>query len=131
VHGGEHAEGVAQIRQAIDGLRAAGARSPLGYYLTYLAEAHLAAGEVDDGLAAVAEGLRRCETELARTQEPELLRLEGELLRIRGDVADAEDRFRRAIALAEARAAHAWGARAAASLARLRLDERAVDRRQG
>jgi tetratricopeptide (TPR) repeat protein len=131
VHGGEHAEGAAQIRQAIDGLRAAGARTPLGYYLTYLAEAHLAAGEVDEGLAAVAEGLRRCETELARTHEPELLRLEAELLRLRGDVPGAEDRLRRAVALAESRAAHAWAARASASLARLRLDEHAVDRPHG
>jgi TOMM system kinase/cyclase fusion protein len=131
VHGGEHAEGMAQIRQTIDGLRAVGARTPLGYYLTYLAEAHLAVGEVDEGLAAVAEGLRRCETELARTHEAELLRLEGELLRLRGDVPGAEDRFRRAAALAEARRAHAWAARAAASLARLRPDAKAVDLRQG
>jgi hypothetical protein len=122
---------MAQIRQTIDGLRAVGARTPLGYYLTYLAEAHLAVGEVDEGLAAVAEGLRRCETELARTHEAELLRLEGELLRLRGDVPGAEDRFRRAAALAEARTAHAWAARAAASLARLRPDAKAVDLRQG
>ena len=119
---GAPAGGLAEITQGIDLLRMANAATPVGYFLTYAAEAHLALGAVDDGLAVTAEGLERCERELARVHEPELLRLEGELLRRRGDDAAAADRFRRAIALAAERAGRTWQLRAAVSLAHALAD---------
>ena len=82
------------------------------------AEAHLIAGDVAAGLAVTAEGLERCERELARVQEPELFRLEGELRARAGDDVAAEAALRRGLALAQARGARAWELRAAASLAR-------------
>ena len=103
-------------------LRASGALTPLGYYLTYLAEAHLAAGDVAEGLSVTSEGLERCERELARVHEPELLRLDGELRRLAGDEAQAEAALRRALALAPERGARAWELRAAVSLGRLLRD---------
>src|SRR6185295_13671145 len=116
VHDGRHAEGIGEIQQGLAIMRAGGSMSTVGYYLTYLAEAHLAADAIPDGLAAVAEGRELCARDLARVHEPELLRLEGELLRRAGDDAAAEDRFRRALALARAREARAWELRAAVSL---------------
>jgi adenylate cyclase len=100
----------------------ANAATPVGYFLTYAAEAQLALGAVDEGLAVTAEGLGRCERELARVHEPELLRLEGELLRLRGDEDGALDRFERAVALATGREARTWRLRAAVSLARALAD---------
>jgi len=100
-------------------MRAGGAMTTVGYYLTYLAEAYLAADAIPDGLAAVAEGRERCAREIACVHEPELLRLEAELLRRAGDDDAAEERLRRALALARARDARAWQLRAAVSLGRL------------
>ncbi|MCC6850228.1 MAG: TOMM system kinase/cyclase fusion protein [Deltaproteobacteria bacterium] len=114
---GAAAEGLAEITQGIDVLRMANAASPVAYFLTYAAEAHLALDAVDDGLAATAGGLARCQHDLARLHEPELLRLEGELLRRRGDDAAAADRFHGALTLARSRGAHTWTLRAALSLA--------------
>jgi hypothetical protein len=115
---GDVGTGLAEIGQGIDILRAAGAWTVLGYYLTYLAEAHLIAGDLAAGLAVTAEGLERCERELARVQEPELFRLEGELRARAGDDVAAEAALRRGLALAQARGARAWELRVAASLAR-------------
>ena len=122
VTAGEHADGLAEIQRAIAGLRAAGAKTPLGYYLTYLAGAYLLAGDVSEGLAATAEGLKRCQRELARVHEPELLRLEGRLLLLRGDEQSAASRLRDALDLARERDARAWELRAAVSLGQFLRD---------
>lgn len=119
---GTPAEGLVEITQGIDLLRMANAASPIGYFLTYAAEAQLALGAVDEGLAVTTEGLGRCERELARVHEPELLRLDGELRRRLGDDDTADARFRRALALAGERGARTWELRAAVSLARLLAD---------
>ena len=122
VREGLHAEGIAELQNALDMLLAGAATSLRAYYLTYLAEAYLAVGEVSQGLAVTKEALERCERELARVHEPELLRLEGELLRLAGDDATAESRFRCALQLACEREAKAWELRAAGSLGRVLLD---------
>jgi hypothetical protein len=57
---------------------------------------------------------------------PELLRIDGELLlrtRDRHAAVRAEGSFARALALAEKQGAHAWGLRAANSLARMYLEQ--------
>ena len=119
VREGSVAAGIAELTNALEMLRAGGAHSPRAYYLTYLAEAHLAAGDAARGLALTGEALARCADELARVQEPELLRLEGELLGLTGDDAAAEPRLRRAVALAAERGAAVWELRAAVALGRL------------
>src|SRR5262249_59051549 len=48
VQAGELTEGLAEILQGITVLRAGGAWTTLGYYLAYLAEAHLACGQVTE-----------------------------------------------------------------------------------
>jgi hypothetical protein len=49
-------------------------------YLAWLAEGHRGAGQVDEGLAAIAEALRLMEKNDERFYAAELYRLKGELL---------------------------------------------------
>ena len=51
-----------------------------GYFLSYLAEALLLAGRIDEGIAAVDEALALSHTTFTRNYEAELQRLRGELL---------------------------------------------------
>jgi predicted ATPase len=94
-------------------------RGSYGYYLTYLAAACLAAGQLDEGLAVVDEGLGLCETLLGRFHEAELWRLRGELRRARGEGREAEAAFAQALAVARRQGARAFELRAATGLARL------------
>ncbi len=114
---GDVATGIAELETALAMLQAGGAVAPHAYYETYLAEAYLAAGRVDDGLALTAAALPRCRESLACVHEPELLRIEGALHRLAGDPPAAEQRWRRALDLARSRGARAWEQRIAENLA--------------
>jgi hypothetical protein len=120
---GQPSEGLAALRQALSVIQLMGTRTIYGYYLTYLAEALLDAGDVDAGLATVHEGLALCAQDLARVHEPELRRLEGELLAARGDGAAADERLRRSYDQARSGGALMWQLRSGLGLAR-RLAER-------
>lgn len=122
-------EGLAILREAV---RAAtsGAAQFTTHFHGVVAEACLACGHHDEGLKAVGEGLRLTERMDERFYESELYRLRGEL-RLAVDSADgatdAEDDFRRALAVARQQNARRLFLRAAASLARAGrnpLDER-------
>jgi class 3 adenylate cyclase len=115
--GGDRAA-TATLKQGLDILRAIGASVILPYYLSYLGEIQLAAGELDDGLGTVEEALAITRTNLGRHQVPELLRLKGELLLGKRDAAGAERALRRAVELAGADKATVLERRAAASLER-------------
>jgi tetratricopeptide (TPR) repeat protein len=117
--GGAHTDGIAELSQGLALIRMGGARTLTSYYLTYLASAHLEAGQIEEGLAATQEGVALCRQDVARMHEPELLRLEGELLHLRGDAAGAVERWRHAVDSARATNAAMWELRAALSLARL------------
>ena len=80
------------------------------------------AGQIGDGLAAVDNGIARCERTEGRWLISELLRVKGELLLLQGGagVAEtAEDYFRQALDWARRQGALSWELRAAISLARL------------
>ncbi len=119
---GDPEAAIGDVKQGLDLYRVIGLRSSYSYYLTYLAEACLAAGKLDDGLAAVHEGLGLCETSVARFHEPELWRLRGELLARRQDACPAEEAFRQAIRLAQRGRGRGLELRAATSLAALLAD---------
>jgi len=70
------AEGVAQIQQ---GLEAHAVELNRTVYLAWLARGYGGAGQVDDGLAAVAEALRLVDKNDERIYEAELYRIKGEL----------------------------------------------------
>jgi tetratricopeptide (TPR) repeat protein len=89
--------GAGLIRQGLDVYRGIGVMASYSYYLSQLVAAHLAAGQLEDGLAVADEGLDLCDRLLARFHRPELLRLRGELLLAQGNVVGAEDCLRRAV----------------------------------
>src|SRR5262245_33379542 len=80
------------------------------------------AGLVEEGLAAVAEGLDFAETKGEHFSEAELHRVRGELLLRKDHSAgqdEAESCFRQALAVARRQQAKSWELRAALSLCRL------------
>jgi predicted ATPase len=115
------AAGVAQIREGIEALRAAGAEHFTTLRLAWLAEALARAGDVSEALRIVEEGLRFAERTGERYHEAELRRLEGELILATGtaDASRAEAAFRQAIDIAGRQCATWWELRATTALARL------------
>ncbi|HEY7205006.1 MAG TPA: AAA family ATPase [Methylomirabilota bacterium] len=91
--------------------------------LAFIASAHGRAGQWDEGLQRVEEGIVMTETHLERVFAAELWRVKGELLlgRARGtrQAAAAEQCFRRALEIAREQEAASLGLRAAMSLARV------------
>ena len=70
-------EGIAQIRQGLEAHRQEKSQGP--YTLAWLAEAYGRAGQVEEGLATLAEALRLVDKNDERFYEAELYRLKGEL----------------------------------------------------
>jgi DNA-binding SARP family transcriptional activator/predicted ATPase len=118
---GKFEEGIDQIQQGLATQQAAGAGIARPCFLIALAEAHAAAGQIDAGLGVLDETEALIERTAERYQEPEVHRLRGELLlqQAAPDVRQAEEAFRRALAVARRQQARSWELRAATSLARL------------
>jgi len=115
--------GIAQIQAGLDVHLATGSKLPRGYWLTYLIEAQLLAGQIPEGLATVREAQTMSEVQLDVFYDAEILRLEGELLRASGDAGAAESAFLRALEVARERGAHAFELRAATSLGSLLAEQ--------
>jgi predicted ATPase/DNA-binding winged helix-turn-helix (wHTH) protein len=118
---GDAATGVPLLRAALDELRAAGYVLRYTGFLSVLAHALGGAGQVDQGLATIAEALARSEHGEGRWNISELLRVKGELLLLEGApnaIAAAEDHFRDALAWASRQGALSWELRTATSMAR-------------
>jgi predicted ATPase/class 3 adenylate cyclase len=142
---GQGEEGIAQIRQGLAAHRATGAEVGRPYRLAGLAEAYGKAGQVEEGLAVLAEALVTQQNTGEGYYEAELYRLKGTLL-VRqaagGDasrttcpqgnteismLAEAEERalteaeacFRRALEIARSQQAKSLELRAAMSLSQL------------
>jgi predicted ATPase len=137
-------EGVAQVREGIAGLRASGIEMRQTFQVALLAESLMAGGQIDEGLAVVAEALAMVEATGERFYEAELHRLRGELL-LRQEAGEGrpspaepagarpqdpdpsglpapEACFRRALDVARRQGAKSLVLRAALSLARLLRD---------
>jgi class 3 adenylate cyclase/predicted ATPase len=119
VEGGALTEGIAEIRQSLDMLRATGALLNRPLILGKLAAALLRAGAIPTGLEAVEQATALAQTNLDQYWEPELYRLKGELLLALSDPqhAAAEASLQHALALARAQHAKSLELRAAYSLA--------------
>jgi predicted ATPase len=113
--------GITMLREGMAAYRATGAGLGLPYQLARLAEAYARTGQVRDGLSALTEALIATEKTGDRRWVAELYRLYGELtLRSEsGSEEEAEESFRRAIAIANGQHAKSLELRATASLARL------------
>jgi TOMM system kinase/cyclase fusion protein len=119
---GRGEEGLAQIRQGLVTFRATGAEVQQPSWLALLAEACGWAGQVAQGLNAVAEALAIMDKTGERYYEAELYRLKGELLLQAGEgpqVLEAEAGFHQALSVARRRQAKFLELRAAMSLSRL------------
>jgi class 3 adenylate cyclase/tetratricopeptide (TPR) repeat protein len=92
-------EGVALIRQGLDGLAEAGARTAITAYLTWLAEAQVLDGKLDQAIITIEEALAANTEELF--YRPNALTCRGELRLKLGQTELAESDFRDAIALAK------------------------------
>ena len=126
---GRPTEGAACARAAVKAFRAAGNRLALGSFLGFLAEALFSAGEFDEAVAAVEEGLRLDHPE--PTEIPYLWWLRGKFLlegTRRADAGgnqpggareDAEASFREALSGAVKIGAHSYAIRSATSLSEL------------
>ena len=119
---GEGEEGLAQIRQGVDGFGLGASQHML---LALQADAQLATGKPEVALASAAVGLKAVEKMGgAPPLEAELHRLRGEaLLAGAGTVSEAETAIEKAIAVARRQNAKSWELRAAMSLARLRRQQ--------
>jgi class 3 adenylate cyclase/predicted ATPase len=114
-------EGIAEMRQGVIDWRALGVRTTVPYFLTLLAEAHGACGQVEEGLRLLAEALATVHETGERIHEAELYRTQGDLLlrQTTPDAHQAETCFQQALDIARRQEAKSWELRAARSLARL------------
>jgi predicted ATPase len=124
---GQTAEGMAQIRQGLSDWRATGAEVCLSYLLALLAETYGKVGQVEDGLAVLAEALTTLEQTGERFWEAELYLLKGKLLlqaeakaeALRQAQDEAEKCFWQAIDITRRQEARSLELRAVVSLSRL------------
>ena len=118
---------IEEIRTGLNDTHATGSLGQWTYFSGALAQACLALGRVEEGLAAIEVSISRIRERDDRIWAAETHRIKGELLGIRGDdCAEVEACFRSALDVAKGQDAKSWELRAAMSMARLwRNDERA------
>ena len=118
---GHLAEGIAQLRDAMEIWSAHGGGSGVPYYRAVLAESLALSGDSESGLRLIEESL----TQIAwpgweeRLHLAEVLRLKGWMLVLRGDLAGAEQNYLASLDWARRQQAKSWELRTATSLARL------------
>jgi predicted ATPase len=117
---GEIEEGIKQTRQALADLLAVGSLLFAPYHRAALAEAHVNAGQVEEGLSALGKALAAVDKTGERWWEAELHRLQGELLLVQGAAdAQVETCFHQALEISRGQQAKSLELRAATSLSRL------------
>jgi predicted ATPase len=117
---GEHAKGIALLKQGLATWRQMGIFMFSTYLRSWLVEAHLWANQVEQGLAFLAETLTLAEETGEQFWLAELYRLQGELLLAQGrTAAEVEPCFQQALQVARQQQAKSLELRAATSLARL------------
>jgi hypothetical protein len=124
IQGGDIRTGLSLLRAGFS--EPAAMRYAPRFFASLMAKTLGRAGQIADGLAAIAEAIEQSE----RTDElwgiAEMLRVKGELLLLQGAPdagTSAEDCFRRALDRARRQGALSWELRAAMSLARLLRDQ--------
>jgi len=120
---GQLQDGLAVLARGLSVLRAAGTVVHTPRALCSLAEAHAKVGQFDEAQNCLVGAAQLIETTQERCDEVELHRLRGDMMNVRGDQAAAEQKYHRALALAERQSAKTLGLRAAISLARLWRDQ--------
>lgn len=117
---GQVQEGIKQMHQGLEIMRATGTETCLTRLLSRMADACRASGKIDEGLSVIAEALEvKCKYE-ELYMEAEIYRLKGELLLMKGEAeTEAEELFRQAIKVSRQQQAKSLELRAVMSLSRL------------
>jgi class 3 adenylate cyclase/predicted ATPase len=118
---GQGREGIAQIHQGINDMRASGAALGESGFYCMLAKGYKSVGQIEDGLAVLLKALAYVQETEERYHEAELYRLKGELLL---DLSaenhkEAEPCFHQALDIARHQQAKSLELRATMSLSRL------------
>jgi len=116
-------EGISLLHSGAGAYRVTGAVLLNAYYSTLLALAYEIAGRVDESMTLLDEASQIVERTEERWFAAELNRHKGQLLLRQGHTEAAEELYRKALSIAEEQGAKLWELRAAASLARFRLDQ--------
>jgi len=117
--------GVEGLQDSLGRLLTSGFRLRQSYYLSALARGQSMAGRSSDAFEAIDAALSWCNQSRERWFLPEALRIKGELLRKLGStvaLAQSEQLFRDAMALAHRQGAYSWLLRSATSLSKLLVD---------
>jgi class 3 adenylate cyclase/predicted ATPase len=120
---GEMAEGISLLRRSLTAYRATGAGIQVPFFTALLARASEIAGQLEEAVTLLDDALQIVEWTGERWFTAELNRQKGQLLLRQGDAEAAEELYRKALSVAVEQEAKLWELRAAASLARLRLDQ--------
>jgi predicted ATPase len=118
---GEATTGIVRIRDGLAAAEATGARLLIPLHLALLAEALAFAGKMEEGLAALDDGLAKATVSGEMGWNAEIHRLRGEFTGrlTHPNPAKAEDSFRTALAIAREQGTRGYELRAVTSLARL------------
>lgn len=118
---GQVAEGIADIREAMERRRALEMGAVWPWFYAVLAEVYGKSGQIEDGFGALQEAQQWVERNDEHLYEAEMHRIKGELLLQQDghNAAQAEQCFHRALEVARRQQAKSWELRAAISLARL------------
>src|SRR5262249_1881293 len=120
---GDVSKGISLLRSGSSAYRASGAVTMMPCFLVLLAGACEIAGQIEEGLTLLDEGLQVVERTGERQFAAELNRHKGQLLLRQGHSEVAEELYRKALRIAQEQEASLWELRAVASLARLRRDQ--------
>ncbi|THK34558.1 adenylate/guanylate cyclase domain-containing protein [Ensifer sp. MPMI2T] len=122
---GELEEGIREMRDAVEAVEATGADMGIAFCRCVLAQAHGQFGEMNEGLTVLEKAFAITARSRSKYQVPELLRTKGEILsRMESPGADAAEKwFRKSLTMACAEGTKSTELRAAASLARLYMDQ--------
>ena len=120
---GDVAEGASLLRSGLAAYRATGAELLMPHHIALLAGACEIAGQIPEALTLLDEALQIAGKTRECWLEAELNRRTGQLLLQQGHSESAEERYRRALSLAEEQGAKLWELRTAVSFARLRRDQ--------
>jgi class 3 adenylate cyclase/predicted ATPase len=123
VKSGDVTEGMSLLRSGTTAFRATGAELLMPHYLALLAGACEIAGQIEEALTLLDEGLQIADRTGERWLAAELNRRKGQLLLRQGHSQAAEELYRKALGIAHEQEAKLWELRAAVSLARFRRDQ--------
>ena len=121
---GDVAEGMLLLHKGSAAYCATGTKLMTPYHTALLAGAYHIAGQIEEALIQLDDALQIVETTAERWLEAELYRHKGQLLLSQGHSDAAEQLYCKALSIAEEQGAKLWELRTAASLARLRHDQR-------